>query len=76
MCVLVVVEIDDFVMYIIYYIINNVFMVLMDFEVFYGFGYWKGWRRIVCDLDIDLRKGVFFVEKRNSKRGKLLLIEV
>lgn len=72
----VVVETDDSVMHTIHYTTNNVLMASTDSEVSYGLGHWKGWRRIVRDLDTDLRKGAFPAEKRNSKRGKLSLTEV
>lgn len=41
-------------------------------EVFYGVGYWKGWRRIVWNLDMDLRKGIKFFDKKNVRKGKMM----
>lgn len=46
-CVFIVIEIDNLDFYIVYYIINNELILLVVLEIFYGIGYWNGWRRIV-----------------------------
>lgn len=75
-CVFIVIEIDNLDFYIVYYIINNELILLVVLEIFYGMGYWNGWRRIVWNLDIDLRKGLCFFDGKNGKRSKLFFIEI
>lgn len=75
-CVFIVLELDNVDLFIVYYIFNNVFFLFNGKEVFYGVGYWKGWRRIVWNLDMDLRKGIKFFDKKNVRKGKMMLIEV
>ena len=72
----VVIETDNSVMHTVHYTTNNNLVSSTDSEVFYGVGYWKGWRRIVRNLDTDLRKGLRPPDKKTNKRGKLSLTEI
>lgn len=72
----IVLELDNTDSYTVHYTSNNAVLSSNDKEVFYGVGHWKGWRRIVRNLDTDLRKGVKFPDKKNSRKGKIALTEV
>lgn len=70
------IETDNSVTHTVHYTTNNELTSSTESEVFYGVGHWKGWRRIVRNLDTDLRKGLIPGDKKNNKRGKLSLTEV
>ena len=72
----VVIETDDSVFHTVHYTTNNELVSSTESEVFYGLGHWKGWRKIVRNLDTDLRKGLRPADKKSSKRGKLSLTEI
>lgn len=72
----IVLELDNTDSYTVHYTSNNALLSSNDKEVFYGVGHWKGWRRIVRNLDTDLRKGMKFPDKKNSRKGKIALTEV
>lgn len=72
----IVIETDNSVMHTVHYTTNNDLVSSTDSEVFYGVGQWKGWRRIVRNLDTDLRKGLRTPDKKTNKRGKISLTEI
>lgn len=72
----IVVEIDNADFYTVHYTTNNDLVSSTDSEVVYGVGHWNGWRRIVRNLDTDMRKGFKLPEKKNMKRGKIALTEI
>lgn len=72
----IVVEIDNADFYTVHYTTNNDLVSSTDSEVIYGVGHWNGWRRIVRNLDTDMRKGFKLPEKKNMKRGKIALTEI
>lgn len=72
----IVLELDNTDSYTVHYTSNNALLSSNDKQVFYGVGHWKGWRRIVRNLDTDLRKGMKFPDKKNSRKGKIALTEV
>ena len=72
----VVIETDNSAFHTVHYTTNNELLSSTESEVFYGVGHWKGWRRIVRNLDTDLRKGLRPGDKKNNKKGKLSLTEV
>lgn len=71
----VVIETDNSVLHTVHYITNNEMMVTTNSQVSYGIGDWKGWRRIVRNLDTDLRKALS-ADRKNNKRGKYALTEI
>lgn len=72
----VVIETDNSAFHTVHYTTNNELLSWTESDVFYGLGHWKGWRRIVRNLDTDLRKGLRVGEKKISKKGKLSLTEI
>lgn len=72
----IVIETDNSDFYTVHYTTNNDLISSAASEIFYGMGHWNGWRRIVRNLDTDLRKGLRFPDGKNGKRSKLSLTEI
>ena len=59
-----------------HYTTNNELISSAESEILYGIGHWNGWRRIVRNLDTDLRKGLRSSDAKNGRKSKLSLTEI
>ena len=74
----IVIETDNSNFYTVHYTTNNDLISSTESDVFYGIGHWDGWRRIVRDLNTDLRKGIRPPDKKNGRKSqvKISLTEI
>ena len=72
----IVIETDNADFHTVHFTTNDELVSSVGSNIYYGIGRWKGWRRIVRDLDSDLRKGLRSPFKKGSKKPKLVLTEI